>query len=133
MNATALDGVTPLLIAALNGHTQCCGALLAAGARLDMTTATGRTPLMLAQEEHPENAALHALLSGGGLADAPGTTCNHCGAREAETTLRACSGCYAVRYCGAACNTAAWPAHKEECRRRQTEREEKTKVRLVNA
>ena len=117
-------------LAAFVGHTHCCGALLAAGARLDVVAA-GTTPLMMAQRQHPANAELLTLLSGGGPADAPGTTCNHCGAREGDAQLRACSGCYAVRYCCAACSKAAWPAHKEECRRRQSEREERTKVRML--
>ena len=130
VNATNVIGVTPLHLAAHDGHTHCCGALLAAGARLDIRGAD-RTPLEWAQHEHPANAELLSLLSGGGTADAPGTTCHHCGAREAETALRACSGCLSVRYCGAACSQAAWPGHKEECRRRQAEREENTRVRSL--
>ena len=133
VNATSEYGHTPLHFAAFHGQAQCVGALLAAGAHLDATDAANETPLMFAQELHPENAELLALLSGGGPADAPGTTCNHCGAREAEARLRACSGCYSVRYCCDACSQAAWPAHKEECSRRQAERKRSTRVLTINA
>ena len=88
---------------------------------------------MMTQRKHPANAELLALLSGRGPADAPGTTCNHCGAREADAQLRACSGCYSVRYCGVTCSKTAWPAHKEDCRRRQAEREKSTTVNFVDA
>ena len=87
---------------------------------------------MVALQEHPDNAQLHALLSGRGPEHAPGTICNHCGAPEADARLRACSGCLSVRYCGAACSKAAWPAHKEECRRRQAKRKEKTQVQFYS-
>ena len=131
LNATEAQGVTPLHLAAFAGYTHCCGALLAAGARLDAAAADGSTPRMVAQLAHPANAELLALLSGRGPADAPGTTCHHCGAREADALLRACSGCHSVRYCGAACSKSAWQAHKEECRRRQAEREKRTRVNVV--
>ena len=134
VNAKNVSGRTPLHAASQNGRTHCCGALLAAGARLDddaTDESGGVTPLMVAQVQHPENAELHALLSGRGPADAPGTTCNHCSAREAETRLRACSGCYSVRYCSAACSKAAWPAHKPECLMRQAERERCTKAHAM--
>ena len=123
VNALNDGGCAALHLAALVSQTHCCGALLAAGARLDVTAASGRTALMMAQRDHPTNTELIALLSGSGHADAPGTTCYHCGAREADARLRYCSGCYYVRYCGAACLQAAWPAHKEECRRLQAARE----------
>ena len=132
VNATSETGHTPLHSAAENGHTQCCGALLAAGARLDATTPAGHTALMTAQFFHPENAELHELLSGRGLATAPGTVCDNCGAPEAETRLRACSGCLVSRFCSAACSSAAWPAHKDECRRLQAERNEATALKAVS-
>ena len=114
---------TPLHYAAGNAHMQCCGALLAAGARLDATTSDGHTPQMVAQHQHTANAELHELLSGRGPANAPGTVCDNCGASEAEKRLRACSGCLVARYCCDACLCAAWPAHKEECQRLQAARE----------
>uniref|UniRef100_A0A7S4UYH5 MYND-type domain-containing protein n=1 Tax=Alexandrium monilatum TaxID=311494 RepID=A0A7S4UYH5_9DINO len=41
--------------------------------------------------------------------------CAHCGA--AGGGLQLCAGCMAVRYCGPACQRAAWKAgHKEACR-----------------
>ena len=135
VNATGgLSVSTPLHLAAFSGQTHCCGALIAAGARLDVITLDGCTTQMYAQANHPANAELLALLSGRrGPVDAPGTTCYHCGAREAEARLFACSGCYSVRFCGAACSKAAWSAHKNECRRRQAKREEGSKVTCVNS
>jgi hypothetical protein len=40
--------------------------------------------------------------------------CAHCSA--AAASLRACSSCGCVRYCGAECQRAAWKAHKASCR-----------------
>ena len=79
---------------------------------------------MLAQREQPDNAELHELLAGRGATNAAGTACDNCGASEADTQLRACSGCLVARYCGDECLHAAWPAHKDECRRLQAAREE---------
>lgn len=41
------------------------------------------------------------------------THCNRCGL---ETRLRACTGCWFVRYCGEECWRADWPAHRSFCR-----------------
>jgi hypothetical protein len=46
--------------------------------------------------------------------------------------LRECSKCYAVRYCGKQCQLAAWPEHKEACKAKVKEREEKTRVNEVD-
>ena len=79
---------------------------------------------MAAQHHHPANAELHELLLGRGTAaHAPGTVCDNCGASEAETRLRSCTGCLVARFCGDSCRRAAWPAHMEECRRAQAARE----------
>ena len=43
--------------------------------------------------------------------------CHRC--REQQTAarhLRACTGCYQVRYCSKACQKAHWPRHKFDCR-----------------
>jgi ankyrin repeat protein len=117
VNATDVNGGTALHYAAFNGHIQCCGMLIAAGARLDVRAVDRNTPLMLAQQFHPANAELHALLAGGGQAQAPGTLCDHCGEPEAETKLKSCIDCLVARYCGTACANAAWRSHKTECRR----------------
>jgi cytohesin len=65
VNAADVNGGTPLHYAARHGHVQCCGLLIAAGARLNATTNNGVTPLMRAQEFHPANAELRVLLAGG--------------------------------------------------------------------
>jgi ankyrin repeat protein len=132
VNAVGKLGGTPLHYAAFVGNIQCCGALIGGGAQLDARTNTGETPLLLAQREHPSNAELHALLAGQGPALAPGTVCDHCGRpEEASRHLKNCDGCRAARYCGVACQTAAWPAHEEECRRRKAHREHSTRVTIV--
>jgi ankyrin repeat protein len=117
VNAADVAGFTPLHFAAGNGHIQCCGVLIAAGALLDVRAVCGRTPLMDAQQCQPANTELHALLAGGGAAQARGTLCDHCGEPEAETKLKSCIDCLVARYCSVACANAAWRSHKSECRR----------------
>jgi hypothetical protein len=132
VNAVNKLGWTPLHCAADEGNIQCCGALIGGGAQLETRTNNGNTPLLLAQHQHPTNAELHALLAGQGPALAPGTVCDYCGRpEEASRHLKNCDGCRAARYCGVACQTAAWPAHKEECRRRKAQRERITGVTIV--
>ena len=87
---------------------------------------------MLAQYAHPTNEALLDLLSGRGPTQPPGTVCDHCGKTAAQASvsrLKACSHCHDVRYCDAACQTAAWPGHKAACKARRAELEESRKVR----
>ena len=44
------------------------------------------------------------------------TQCGHCGKQAAPTTkLSICARCKSVKYCGAACQKAAWPRHKGVC------------------
>ena len=134
VDAADEGGWTSLHHAAFAGHIKICGVLVEAGARLDAKASEGFTPLMLAQHGHPTNAPLLALLSGAGPANLPGTVCDHCGKTAAQASvnsLKACSECHAVRYCGAACGAAAWKGHKKACRARAKEREEKTKVTIV--
>ena len=134
VNAVDDRGATALHDAAMLGHTKVCGVLIQAGARLDAKTRAGHTPLMIAQHEHPGNAALLALLSGAGPAHPPGTVCDHCGKTPAQANvniLKACGNCHAARFCGADCAAAAWPGHKVACRARMAEVEAKTKPKLV--
>ena len=135
VDAADEKGSTALHNAAWKGHLKIAGVLLEAGARLDAKTAEGATPFLLARQEHPINAPLLALLSGAGPAHPPGTVCDHCGKTAAQASvnsLKGCSECHAVRYCGAACSAAAWKGHKKACRSRAKEREEKTKVNIIN-
>ena len=84
---------------------------------------------MVAQQYHSTNTQLHALLSGRGPAQAPGMTCDQCGVLEdPDSRLKSCSMCNAARYCGVACQTAAWSVHKKACRKLVAAREEKTRV-----
>jgi len=126
VNAADNIGLTPLHAAAYHGHENICGSLIAAGARLDAVNSDGFTPLMCAEQEYPANTALLDLLAGRGPEHPPGTVCDGCGRPETEVQLHPCSGCWSARYCGSACNAAAWPAHKAECRRLQAEREERS-------
>jgi len=46
------------------------------------------------------------------------TQCAHCRKKASETVkLSTCTRCKAVKYCGAACQRAAWPHHKGVCKR----------------
>ena len=119
-------GWTALHFAARYGFDQVCNVLLGAGARLDAMISGGDTPLMLAQHQHPTNAALHALLSGHGPAQPPALVCDHCLTAEEASGLKACGKCYAARYCGKECQLAAWSGHKAECKERVKELEERT-------
>jgi len=128
VNATDVVGWTPLHHAAASGHANICGALLKAGARLNAVLSSGHTPLQLVQQEHPSNKALIDLLAGRGPEHPPGTVCDGCGIPEVEAwgaKLHACSGCLLARYCGKTCSRAAWPAHRAECGRLKTAREER--------
>jgi len=133
VNAADVDVLTPLHYAANNGHREICGVLIAAGARLDANDAFnpyGRTPLMIAQQNHPSNTILLDLLAGRGPEHPPGLVCDECGTPDAEVRLSTCTGCLVARYCGSACSAAAWPAHKAECRRVQAAREERIQPKL---
>jgi len=44
---------------------------------------------------------------------AASTDCAHCTEPDAPNR---CAGCRAVSYCGRACQKAAWPAHKVQCK-----------------
>ena len=129
VNAVDARGATALHLAAEKGHEKTAGVLLEAGARLDVKTADGRFPLMLALQMQPTNSALLALLSGAGPAQPPGTVCDHCGKTAAQASvnnLKGCEQCQAVRYCCTACQLAAWRGHKKACRARAAEREAAT-------
>lgn len=58
------EGWTPLHWAALYGHAECAGFLLAHGAEVDAVSAAGETPLMIAAESRRKNA-LAVLLDAG--------------------------------------------------------------------
>jgi len=73
VNAADWRGLTALHFAAKGGHTNLCGMMRAGGARLDAVTQDGRTPLMVAQQEHPSNTTLIDFLAGRGPAHPPGT------------------------------------------------------------
>ena len=110
VDAVTAKGATALHHAAEKGFEKIAGVLLEAGARLDAETTGGGNPLMYALRFQPTNAALLALLSGAGPANPPGTVCDHCGKTAAQASvnsLKGCSECHAVRYCGAACGAAA--------------------------
>jgi ankyrin repeat protein len=134
VNTACEIGATALYLGAEKGNEKICGLLIEAGARLDVRTASGHIPLMIAQHNHPANAALHALLSGQGPSHVPGTVCDRCGKSPAQASvqyLKTCSACQSVRYCGAACSVAAWQGHKAACKARVAEVAARAKGRVI--
>ena len=133
VNAKTVDGMTALHLAAYFGHEKICGVILSLGARLSLGAkdSIGNTPLMLAQEKHPDKASLLTLLSGNGPANLPGTVCDHCG-KPAGRRMLACGVCQSVRYCDSACQLAVWPGHKKECAAEQAVREKRTQFGEVS-
>ena len=130
VDAQDMYGSSPLYDAAMRGHEKVCGVLLSVGARLDLKTNDGITPLQIAQHNHPGNTALLELLSGLGPANLPGTMCDHCG-KPAGRRMTACGACQNVRYCDSACQVAAWPGHKKECEKEKAKRERRTSVKII--
>ena len=134
VNAVDVHGATALHLAALKGFEKGIGVLLEAGARLDLKTSQGQTPLSIARAKHPTNAALRALLSGTRPAQLPGTVCDQC-RKTAEqagvNSLKGCTQCLAVRYCSTACGAAAWPGHRQACKARRAEREQTTRAEIL--
>ena len=45
----------------------------------------------------------------------PNNHCAHCRKKKDPYALKQCSRCRVVRYCGAACQRAAWATHKHKC------------------
>jgi len=126
------NGRTPLHYAAQIGHTQICGLLMAAGARLDARMSSGHTPLLVAEQFHPGNAALLDVLAGRDPGHSPGALCDGCGCHEDPASpLMPCAGCQVACYCSAACQRAAWAAHKTECRRLKAELEHEARSMAV--
>jgi len=124
---------TPLHLAAHNGHDKICRLLVAAGAQLDARAIDGCTPRMLAELQHPTNTSLLDLLAGRGPVQS-GISCDTCGQLdEPSCRLTQCSGCQLACYCSAACQHAAWKAHKPECGRLKAEREELAQVDVLNS
>ena len=120
-----LKGSTALHIAANTESVKICGVLIGAGARLNADV-HGYTPLTIAQEDHPTNKDLIALLSGKVLAGKlPGTVCAACG----ETAALFCPACGNEVYCSAECMQAAIAGHTAACKARQSELEDVTRVR----
>jgi len=133
VNAANIDGATALHFAAFLGHGKCVGLLVAAGARLDVTTPNGDTPLMLARHRHATDSALLDVLAGRGPPRLPGVGCDHCGATSGPDgrSVKICNGCHSARFCGDACLDAAWPTHKVECRRMAAEQKASVEPRDV--
>ena len=127
LSAVDFHGWSALHWAARFGHEKVCGVLLAVGAKLETKDIVGATPLRIAQQNNPDNAALLEMLSGNGPANLPGTVCDHCG-KPAGRRMLACGICQNVRYCDSACQVAAWPGHKAECEKEKAARDRRTRV-----
>lgn len=44
------------------------------------------------------------------------SSCSECGKSPAGVKLSRCANCWTTRYCSRECQTAAWPAHKTQCK-----------------
>lgn len=49
-------------------------------------------------------------------------SCYYCGEIKVRSTLTLCAGCKMEQYCSKECHRAAWPSHKDECKRAISER-----------
>jgi len=135
IDAVNEHGWTSLHLTAWKGHERVCAVLMQAGASLAARTQRGHTPLMFAQQQHPTQASLLALLSGAGPEHPPGTVCDRCGKTAEQAGVRAlkvCSGCHIAFYCCDACSKADWRrGHKAVCEARVAEREAEANSRVT--
>ena len=106
--------MTPLYLAASNGHPACCAALIAAGADPTKAKPDGSTPLSDAQYHNADQPQLNALLEAHSGANA-GTPlvllCEGCGKPSTEAPrgrLRACAACQGASFCGPECAQRGW-------------------------
>jgi len=67
-NSTSVDGVSPVFVAAQNGHTAALEALVAAGGNVDQANVDGVSPVFVAAQ-NGHTAALEALVAAGGNVD----------------------------------------------------------------
>lgn len=77
----------------------------------------------------PAGAAMAAAAAAAGAEQTAAVKqCGHCGVlagslrNGAAVALKSCTGCRCVRYCGAACQNAAWGEHKAFCKQKQKDR-----------
>ena len=113
---TSDDGLTPLLLAASNGHAKVLAALADAGARLDARDARGRGAGTLAQGNPKVLKALERAAKDADVQladDAPPASCARCAV--AVPKPKRCGRCKKVVYCSQACQVKHWPAHKSSC------------------
>ncbi|KAI0688311.1 hypothetical protein C8T65DRAFT_619472 [Cerioporus squamosus] len=51
-------------------------------------------------------------------------SCDHCKREGTTETLKRCGGCSTMLYCSRECQKAAWPTHKNHCRRPQRDEDQ---------
>jgi hypothetical protein len=140
-DASTSKGCTPLMQAAMNGHTSCLRELLENGCNVNAVESAGMTALMLASTFN-HHACVRVLMREGG-ADASiatthpsfaGTTplraataegadaktvrqlmrvCGVCGKTKGD--ISSCTRCRSAWYCGRTCQTVDWPKHQLVC------------------
>jgi hypothetical protein len=114
--AKAVDGCTPLHLAAGFGRVESVEALAELGVDLDAKDASGQTALdVTVLAGHPQVARLLRKLQS---ADSQAKACAACGSSSGSSggALKQCSRCKEVKYCSALCQKTHWRQHKAYCK-----------------